>query len=36
MFRDAFAEQGESAPQLVDIAQLTARRLPEEETSAAH
>ncbi|HWA93040.1 MAG TPA: (Fe-S)-binding protein [Terracidiphilus sp.] len=30
MFRDAFAEQGESAPQLVDIAQLTARRLPEE------
>ncbi len=35
MFRDAFAEQGESAPQLVDIAQLTARRLPEEAIRAA-
>jgi Fe-S oxidoreductase len=35
MFRDAFAAQGESAPQLVDIAQLTARRLPAEATSEA-
>jgi len=29
MFRDAFAEIGEGAPQLMDIAQLAARRLPE-------
>jgi Fe-S oxidoreductase len=28
IFRDALAEQGEGAPQLLDIAQLTARRLP--------
>jgi hypothetical protein len=27
MFRDALAEKGESAPQLMDIAQLTARGL---------
>jgi len=30
MFRDAFAAQGEAAPQLVDIAQLAARNLPHE------
>jgi Fe-S oxidoreductase len=29
MFRDAFATRGESAPELMDIAQLVARRLPE-------
>jgi Fe-S oxidoreductase len=29
MFRDALAATGESAPQLLDIAQLTARGLPE-------
>jgi Fe-S oxidoreductase len=29
MFRDALAEQGEAAPQLLDIAQLTARSLRE-------
>jgi Fe-S oxidoreductase len=29
MFRDALAITGDSAPQLLDIAQLTARRLPE-------
>ena len=29
MFRDALAATGEGAPQLLDIAQLTARRLPE-------
>lgn len=34
MFRDALSEQGENAPQLVDIAQLTARRLPKEEAAA--
>jgi Fe-S oxidoreductase len=28
IFRDALAEQGEGAPQLLDIAQLTARGLP--------
>ncbi len=28
MFRDALSAQGEGAPQLVDIAQLAARRLP--------
>ncbi len=28
MFRDALAEIGDSAPQLLDIAQLTARGLP--------
>jgi Fe-S oxidoreductase len=28
MFRDALAAQGDGAPQLVDIAQLAARRLP--------
>jgi Fe-S oxidoreductase len=28
MFRDALAATGEAAPQLLDIAQLTARRLP--------
>jgi Fe-S oxidoreductase len=31
MFRDALAEQGDSAPQLLDIAQLAARRLPTPE-----
>jgi Fe-S oxidoreductase len=29
IFRDALAEHGDSAPQLLDIAQLTARGLPE-------
>jgi Fe-S oxidoreductase len=29
MFRDAFAEKGEDAPELIDIAQLAARGLPE-------
>jgi Fe-S oxidoreductase len=29
MFRDALASTGEAAPQLLDIAQLTARRLPQ-------
>jgi Fe-S oxidoreductase len=29
MFRDALAESGEAAPQLLDIAQLTARALPQ-------
>jgi hypothetical protein len=29
MFRDAFAEKGEGAPKLMDIAQLAARGLPE-------
>jgi hypothetical protein len=28
MFRDALAEKREGAPQLLDIAQLTARGLP--------
>jgi Fe-S oxidoreductase len=33
IFRDALAERGEAAPQLLDIAQLTARGLPESQTS---
>jgi Fe-S oxidoreductase len=33
MFRDALAEKGEGAPQLLDIAQLTARGLPERGAS---
>jgi hypothetical protein len=32
MFRDALAETGEGAPQLMDIAQLTARGLPSNGT----
>jgi hypothetical protein len=28
MFRDAFAATNETSPQLLDIAQLTARALP--------
>jgi Fe-S oxidoreductase len=32
IFRDALAEKGEAAPQLLDIAQLTARALPESQT----
>jgi hypothetical protein len=28
MFRDALSATGEAAPQLLDIAQLTARNLP--------
>jgi Fe-S oxidoreductase len=32
MFRDALAERGEAAPQLLDIAQLTARGLPDRST----
>jgi Fe-S oxidoreductase len=31
MFRDALAAAGDHAPQLLDIAQLTARRLPESQ-----
>jgi Fe-S oxidoreductase len=31
MFRDALAESGEAAPQLLDIAQLAARALPKDE-----
>jgi hypothetical protein len=31
MFRDALASQGDGAPQLLDIAQLAARDLPEPE-----
>ena len=31
MFRDALAERGEGAPQLLDIAQLTARALPAQQ-----
>ncbi len=33
MFRDALAEKGEGAPQLLDIAQLTARGLPVRDAS---
>jgi Fe-S oxidoreductase len=33
IFRDALAETGEGAPQLLDIAQLTARGLPKGEVS---
>jgi Fe-S oxidoreductase len=33
MFRDALAERGDGAPQLLDIAQLTARGLPERKTN---
>jgi Fe-S oxidoreductase len=33
MFRDALAASGDSAPQLLDIAQLTARGLPKNESS---
>jgi Fe-S oxidoreductase len=33
MFRDALAESGEGAPQLLDIAQLTALGLPVDKTS---
>jgi len=33
IFRDALAEKGEGAPQLLDIAQLTARGLPKGEAS---
>jgi hypothetical protein len=29
MFRDALTESGEGAPQLLDIAQLAARGLPQ-------
>jgi Fe-S oxidoreductase len=32
IFRDALAEIGDAAPQLLDIAQLTARGLPESQT----
>ncbi len=32
IFRDALAVKGEAAPQLLDIAQLTARGLPESQT----
>ena len=32
IFRDALAEKGAAAPQLLDIAQLTARGLPESQT----
>jgi Fe-S oxidoreductase len=33
MFRDALAESGDGAPQLMDIAQLTARGLPKVDAS---
>jgi len=33
MYRDALAESGDGAPQLMDIAQLTARGLPENDPS---
>jgi Fe-S oxidoreductase len=33
IFRDALAESGEAAPQLLDIAQLTARGLPKNEVN---
>jgi Fe-S oxidoreductase len=33
IFRDALAETGEAAPQLLDIAQLTARGLPKNDVS---
>jgi hypothetical protein len=33
MFRDALAESGDGAPQLMDIAQLAARGLPKNETA---
>jgi Fe-S oxidoreductase len=35
MFRDALAGEGEGAPQLLDIAQLTARSLPRAESGSA-
>ncbi len=35
MFRDAFASDGAGAPQLLDIAQLTARSLPESKPESA-
>jgi hypothetical protein len=31
MFQDALAARGEDAPELLDIAQLVARGLPEEQ-----
>ncbi|MDE3187737.1 MAG: (Fe-S)-binding protein [Acidobacteriota bacterium] len=34
MFRDAFSEKGDGAPQLLDIAQLTARSLPPAESGS--
>jgi len=33
MFRDALATTGEATPQLMDIAQLTARALPQDGKS---
>jgi Fe-S oxidoreductase len=36
MFRDALAAQGDGAPQLLDIAQLTARSLPAAAPSSAN
>jgi hypothetical protein len=36
MFRDALAEKGEGAPQLLDIAQLTARGLPATTSAKDH
>ncbi len=35
MFRDAFASKGVGAPQLLDIAQLTARALPQTNSKSA-
>jgi len=35
MFRDALAAEGEGVPQLLDIAQLTARSLPRTESGSA-
>jgi hypothetical protein len=33
MLRDALTADGENAPQLLDIAQLIARKLPEKDRS---
>jgi Fe-S oxidoreductase len=35
MFRDAFASKGVGAPELLDIAQLTARALPQTNSKTA-
>jgi hypothetical protein len=35
MFRDALAATGDAAPQLLDIAQLTARGLPDVKGASA-
>jgi len=35
MFRDALTSASDAAPQLLDIAQLTARALPQQDASSA-